>query len=91
MLLMLRIGIRELRQRASEYLRRVQQGETVEVTDRGRPVARIVPIRKTRYEQMVEEGLVRPAKGDLLELGPPLPLPTGATPPSEIVSRNRDE
>src|SRR5680860_37507 len=32
------IGIRELRQRASEYLRLVASGETVEVTDRGRPL-----------------------------------------------------
>lgn len=91
MLYMISIGIRELRQRASDYLRRVQEGETVEVTDRGRPVARIVPIRKTAYEQMMEEGLIRPATADLLELGAPLPLPDGATPPSELVSRNRDE
>ncbi|MBA2426827.1 MAG: type II toxin-antitoxin system prevent-host-death family antitoxin [Actinobacteria bacterium] len=38
------IGIRELRQRASEYLRLVESGETVEVTDRGRPIAMLVPI-----------------------------------------------
>ncbi|HCO03412.1 MAG TPA: prevent-host-death family protein, partial [Actinobacteria bacterium] len=31
------VGIRELRQRASELLRRVEAGETIEVTDRGRP------------------------------------------------------
>lgn len=86
-----RIGIRELRQRASEYLRRVQAGEVVEVTDRGRPVARIVPIRTSRYEQMREEGLIRPAEGDLLELGPPLCRPAGTPPLSQIVTRNRDE
>ncbi len=91
MLYMITIGIRELRQRASEYLRRVQAGETVEVTDRGRPVARIVPILKGAYEQMLEEGRIRPARADLLELGAPLPLPGGATPPSELVNRNRDE
>lgn len=38
------IGIRELRQRASEFLRRVEAGETFEVTDRGRPVALLSPI-----------------------------------------------
>ncbi len=38
------VGIRELRQRASEYLRRVAAGETIEVTDRGRPVALLTPI-----------------------------------------------
>ena len=38
------IGIRELRQRASVYLRRVAAGETFEVTDRGRPIALLTPI-----------------------------------------------
>jgi prevent-host-death family protein len=37
------IGVRELRQRASELLRRVEQGEAIEVTDRGRPVAVLAP------------------------------------------------
>ena len=37
------IGVRELRQRASELLRRVEQGETIEVTDRGRRVAILSP------------------------------------------------
>ncbi len=34
-----RVGVRELRRQASAILRRVAAGETVEVTDRGRPVA----------------------------------------------------
>jgi prevent-host-death family protein len=38
-----RIGIRELRQHASRYLAAVQAGETVEITDRGRLVALLVP------------------------------------------------
>ena len=38
------VGVRELRQRASELLRLVEQGETVEITDRGRPVARLTPL-----------------------------------------------
>lgn len=38
-----RIGVRELRQHASRYLDRVKAGETVEVTDRGRLVALLVP------------------------------------------------
>ncbi len=40
------IGIRELRQQASKHLRDVERGETIEVTDRGRPVALLVPIRR---------------------------------------------
>lgn len=37
------VGVRELRDRLSGYLRRVRRGETIVVTDRGRPVARIIP------------------------------------------------
>ena len=53
-----RIGIRELRQHASRYLERVARGETLEVTDRGRPVARLVPIRTDAWEDMVASGRV---------------------------------
>jgi prevent-host-death family protein len=39
------VGVRELKQRTSEVLRRVrEQGEAVEVTFRGRVVARLVPV-----------------------------------------------
>ena len=42
---MQRIGVRELRQHASRYLAMVARGERVEVTDRGRPVAMLVPVQ----------------------------------------------
>lgn len=38
------IGVRELNQDTSRVLARVQSGETIEITDRGRPVARLVPV-----------------------------------------------
>jgi prevent-host-death family protein len=41
---MLTIGVRELRQNASEVLREVESGETVTVTVASRPVAKIVPL-----------------------------------------------
>jgi prevent-host-death family protein len=41
-------GTRELRQRASELLRRVEAGETIEITDRGRPVAVLAPLPDQR-------------------------------------------
>ncbi len=40
---MIAVGVRALRDRLSGYLRRVRRGETIVVTDRGRPVARIIP------------------------------------------------
>ncbi|MDQ3974407.1 MAG: type II toxin-antitoxin system prevent-host-death family antitoxin, partial [Actinomycetota bacterium] len=42
---MVEVGIRELRNALSRYLARVRRGETLLVTDRGRPVARILPAR----------------------------------------------
>jgi prevent-host-death family protein len=44
---MTKVGIRELRQRAGELLRRVEAGETIHVTDRGRPVAMLVPLAES--------------------------------------------
>jgi antitoxin (DNA-binding transcriptional repressor) of toxin-antitoxin stability system len=64
------------------------------VTDRGRPVARLVPpAAGFDLERLVEEGLLIPprAPGDLLELGPPIPLQPGTRLPSELVSELRDE
>lgn len=43
------IGVRELRQNASEILREVEAGEPATVTVAGRPVAQIVPLRADRW------------------------------------------
>ena len=59
------IGVRELRQRASEYLRHVEAGRTMEITARGRPVALLVPLRGTGHvERLVRRGRVIPPTGD---------------------------
>lgn len=50
--------MRELRQHASRYLERVRHGETLEVTDRGRPVARLVPLSSDAWTDMVASGEV---------------------------------
>jgi len=67
------VGVRELRQNLSVYLRRVQAGEALEVTDRGRPVAMLVPLGKpsTAVERLVASGRASPREGDLIELGAP--------------------
>lgn len=66
-----RVGIRELRQNATAVLRRVAAGEVVEVTDRGRAVARIVPMHATsRLEQLRAEGRASDVTGDLLDVKP---------------------
>jgi prevent-host-death family protein len=84
------IGLRELRQRASEYLRKVEAGETVEITTRGRPVALLVPLRgASQVERLVREGRIIPPTGDLLALGAPLRMKRRAPSPSERLARAR--
>jgi len=67
-----RIGVRELRQHASRYLARVASGETIEVTDRGRPVALLVPAHQDRWQDLVASGQVVAAatEGDLVDEAP---------------------
>lgn len=67
------VGVRELRQNLSVYLRRVQAGEALEVTDRGRPVAMLVPLAKpsSAVERLVASGRASPGSGDLIDLTAP--------------------
>ena len=84
------IGVRELRQRASEYLRHVEAGRALEITARGRPVALLVPLRGTGHvERLVRRGRVLPPTGDLLDLGPPLAPRAGRPRPSTVLTRAR--
>lgn len=46
---MAEVGLRELRQNASEIIRRVEIGETITVTVSGRPAAELRPIGKQRW------------------------------------------
>lgn len=85
------IGVRELRQRASEYLRQVEAGRSVEITARGRPVALLVPSRGARpLDRLVRQGRVTPPAGDLLELGPPLAPAARRPRPGQILTRARE-
>lgn len=56
------VGIRELRADLSRWVRRVQSGEEVVVTDRGSAVARLVPMDGERkLDRLIRAGLVVPA------------------------------
>jgi prevent-host-death family protein len=87
------VGVRELRQRASELLRRVEAGETIEVTDHGRPVAVLAPLPDAEpLERLRAAGDVTPAARKLDDLPKSLPLPAGKEAPSTVLSRlRRDE
>lgn len=78
-----------MRQRASELLRLVERGETIEITDRGRPVALLAPLPEgSPLEQLRMAGEIDPASGDLDDLPPPLPS-QGAELPSAVLTRLR--
>ncbi len=68
-----RLGVRAMRQNLSVYLRRVEAGETLEVTARGKPVAVLAPIQPgvTPIERLAASGRASLPEGDLLKLGPP--------------------
>jgi prevent-host-death family protein len=87
------VGVRELRQRASELLRRVEAGETIEITDRGRSVAVLAPLPdRSPIERLTAAGDLLPSRHDLDDLPDPLPLGPGQEPPSSVLARlRRDE
>lgn len=73
------IGIRELRNTLSKQIAAVRDGETIIVTDHGKPVAQITPIGEDAwFHRMVAEGRITPSErpmrpaSELPEPGPPL-------------------
>ncbi len=70
-----RVGVRELRQNLSVYLRRVGRGEALVVTERGRPVATLQPIVEPDdpFARLEARGVrIRRGAGNLGELPPPV-------------------
>lgn len=47
-----RVGTRELKNRLSEYMRRVKSGETITVTEHGKTIGQIIPVRPTTEERV---------------------------------------
>ncbi len=68
---MAEVGIRALKQNASAVVADVVAGDTVTITDRGRPVAQLTPITKSPLQRMLANGTARPASRDLAALPPP--------------------
>ena len=93
------IGIRELKNNLSRIVKRVEAGERVIVTDRGRAVAELVPARPTekaapwlsRYATLVSEGVIRPplTRGSPVKNWPDIHLPPGTA--ARLIDEDRDE
>ncbi len=87
------VGVRELRQNLSKYLKEVKEGETFRVTERGRPVAALgpPPEEADSLEDLIATGLVRPARLDFLDLGPPPEAPSGVSLSRALEELRREE
>ncbi|MDQ7843994.1 MAG: type II toxin-antitoxin system prevent-host-death family antitoxin [Armatimonadota bacterium] len=77
-------GIREAKAHLSRLIREVRRGREWVITERGRPVARLIPVRaadlplEERIRRLEEAGVLEPAPpGSSRPLPPPLPLPDG--------------
>lgn len=85
------VSVRELRQQLSRYLRRVQAGERLVVTERRRPVAVLAPLPEEDdvLDYLIAVGEATRAEGDLLDLPPPAPSAVPGPPLSEILDEMR--
>lgn len=89
------VGARELKMRMGTYLRQVQEGATIVVTERGRPVAELRPIsvgtedEQARLDELAALGMV--TRGGRGPLAPWTPVPLAGRPLSETVLEERED
>ena len=89
----LSVGIKELKDRASEIIALVQRtGQTVSITKNQQEVAMIMPVPADPHERLIAAGLVQPGpKPRLLSELKLKPLASDASPAIDIVVRDRNE
>jgi prevent-host-death family protein len=81
------IGIRELKAKLSEYVERAARGETIRVTDRGRPRAILAPLPgRLRLDEGIAEGWVTPPA---VEVRGPWRRFKGSRPVADLLSEDR--
>jgi prevent-host-death family protein len=77
------VGVRDAKSQLSRLLQDVQNGGEWVITERGKPIARLVPIDRgqltldERIRRLEENGTIEPERNDRLPLPPPLPLQSG--------------
>ena len=90
------VGSRELKNRLGRYLGLVGKGETIIVTDRGKPVARLLPLEQERengrslsdhLKQLEAEGHIRLGTRAFRRFKP---IPTRGKPASKMILEDRD-
>jgi prevent-host-death family protein len=88
-----RVGVRDLNQNTSQVIDRVRRGETIEVTDRGRPVARLVPVDRgtAALDRLVAAGrAIPPATGGPVPMPPLLGDPSVSATDELIAMRDEE-
>jgi prevent-host-death family protein len=90
------LGIREIKTNLSSILKKVQEGQEVIITDRGKPIGKIVPFPakdlslEDRIRSLENQGLLSPLpKNAGKRLPPPLPAPKGLAQKYLQEGRNR--
>jgi len=83
------VGIRALKQNASAVVAEAAAGETVTITDRGRPVAQLTAIPTSRLRALVSAGRARQARRSMADLPPPEPGPEVSTTLAEMRDAER--
>ena len=90
--MIVKVGTRELKSKLSEYMRRVKGGETIIVTERGKSIGLITPIKPTLNEKLqavVDAGLAE-WNGKKVKPGEPVAINRSKKQVSELVSEDRD-
>lgn len=89
------VGIRDAKMNLSKYIKMVQQGAEVIITDRGRPVGKIIPIQTRelplgeRIKRLEDQGLIDPiARKNLNKIPSPIPVPDGIA--QKMLQEDRD-
>jgi prevent-host-death family protein len=85
------VGIRALKQNASKVVAEAAAGDIVIITDRGRPVAMLVPYKESRVQAMIDAGLATPPTRSIRDLPPPAPRRPGQRPLTEVLQEMREE
>lgn len=85
------VGVRELRQSASKILDQVKDGVVFEITEHGVPVARLVPITKSLYEEYIAAGLIIPAENPITHFEVPTFKLKGKKTSTELLMEMRAE
>jgi len=84
------VGVRALQQNASEVVKRAAAGEIIDITDRGRLVAHMIPASSTGLQGLIDAGVVRGASCSIRDLPPAMRVRPGQPKASDVLAQQRE-